>query len=130
MILANQVVWKKREPIPISNIAIGDKISVLNSDKTVGYSEVKSIIPVFSTYYVFEMTGGPPLALAVNTLVLTDKGMATPTKGDLVVCGSAMHRVIFVKEMLTRRQFYDIMIADDLPVIIQEGYCIKVKAKK
>jgi hypothetical protein len=130
MIYNSHVVWKNKVATPISQIKVGDKIAVLAEDLSIAQAEVKSIIKLFSTSTVFTLSAGPVIQLATNTTILSPTGFIFPQRGDLVTCGSDAHRVQRAKESLTRKAFYDIMIDVDLPVIFQDGYCIKVRVKK
>lgn len=130
MILHNYIVWKDNKATPISKIQVGDSIAVLADDLSVQSAIVKSIIPVHSSCSSIQLTTGQSLVLSTISAVLTDSGYLLPTKGDLLVCGKDLHRAVSVKESLTLKRFYDIMIDVDLPVIIQDGYCIKVKVKR
>jgi hypothetical protein len=130
MILSNYVVWKNKVATSITKISIGDKINVLDEDNTITEATVKSIIPLYSSNFTISLSGSPNLTLATNTLLLSPSGLICPVRHSLILCGSNEHRVQLLKDNLTHKRFYDIMIDRDLPVIFQDGYCIKVKAKK
>lgn len=130
MILADYIVWVKGKATKVSNLEIGESVAVLGEDRNVTISVVRSIIPVYSNIIQVTLNGCPVLNLAKNAVVLSERGYVVPIRGDVLICGSNRHRVAAVKELLTRKAFYDIMISDNLPVIIQDGYCIKVKVKK
>lgn len=130
MILSSYIVWKNKVATPIAKISVGDKINVLAEDNTIVEAVVKSIIPVFSSNYTISLSGSPNLTLATNSLILSPNGLICPVKHNLILCGSNGHRVLYLKDNLTQKRFYDIMIDRDLPVIFQDGYCIKVRVKR
>lgn len=130
MILADYMVWVKGKATQVTKLEIGESIAVLGENHIVTESVVKSIIPVYSNIIQITINGNPVLNMAKNAVVLSERGYVVPVRGDILICGSNRHRVVTVRELLTRKAFYDIMISDNLPVIIQDGYCIKVKVKK
>lgn len=127
MIFHKHLVWRNNIAIPVTQLQVGDKIAVIDHELNVTTALVKSILPVFVNCSTFELSNQHSITLAHNSCILTDSGMIFPSRGDLLVCGSHKHSIQRTTESLTKKRFYDIMIDKDLPVIIQDGYCVKVK---